>query len=61
MLLDSNKHYGGALYIASGLAMGISSYLLFVRKPRSNTPAADRAQALDVDDQRRPFSSTWQW
>ena len=34
LLVDSNKHYGGALYVVSGLAVGVTSYLLFVRKPK---------------------------
>ena len=35
--LDTNKHWGGALYLVSGLAVGTVSYLLFVRSP---APAA---------------------
>ncbi len=43
LIADTNKHYGGALYLASGLAIGVTSYLLFVREPASD--AGDTALA----------------
>ena len=46
LLVDSNKHYGGALYVVSGLAVGVTSYLLFVRKPKpdgADTAGVQRA------------------
>lgn len=33
IVADTNKHYGGALYLASGLAIGVTSWLLFLRSP----------------------------
>lgn len=37
--IDTNKHWGGALYLVSGLAVSTVSYLMFVRSP-SPTPGA---------------------
>lgn len=31
LVLETNKHYGGALYLASGIGMGLASYLFLVR------------------------------
>ncbi len=39
-IAQTNKHYGGALYLASGLAIGITSWLLFVREPAATESAA---------------------
>jgi len=41
---DTNKHYGGALYLASGLAIGVTSWLLFLRSP--DDEAASTASRL---------------
>lgn len=40
---STNKHYGGALYLASGLAVGVASWLLLLRDPGSS---GGEAQAL---------------
>ncbi|MCO4760552.1 MAG: hypothetical protein KC502_03565 [Myxococcales bacterium] len=48
LIADTNKHYGGALYMASGLAIGISSYLLFARDAKTDTALAPT-----------PTSGTW--
>ncbi len=37
--IDTNKHWGGALYLMSGLAVSTVSYLMFVRNPPSDASA----------------------
>ncbi len=45
--IDTNKHWGGALYLVSGLAVSTVSYLFFVRKPAADSSsAATHAPAL---------------
>lgn len=40
IVADTNKHYGGALYLASGLAIGVTSWLLFLRSPDEEASTA---------------------
>lgn len=35
--VDTNKHWGGALYMASGVAVGVASYLFLLREPSSDS------------------------
>ena len=39
LIADTNKHYGGALYLASGLAISATSYLLFVHDSTASSDA----------------------
>ena len=38
--VDTNKHWGGALYLVSGLAVSTVSYLMFVRSPAAASSAS---------------------
>ena len=40
IVADTNKHYGCALYLASGLAIGVTSWLLFLRSPDEEAASA---------------------
>ena len=48
LIADTNKHYGGALYLASGLAIGVSSYLLLVRDSKPDAGAVALAPVADA-------------
>ena len=48
LIADTNKHYGGALYLASGLAIGVSSYLLLVRDSKPDAGATALAPVADA-------------
>jgi hypothetical protein len=45
LIVDSNKHYGGAAYLVSGLAVGLASYWLLLREP--GEPEASTTAALE--------------
>ncbi len=51
-IAQTNKHYGGALFLASGLAVGVTSWLLFVREPAAEESAAARPTPSTVTSLR---------
>lgn len=40
LIADGNKGYGGALYLASGVAVGLASYWLLLREPSGEAAAS---------------------